>query len=76
MPCQDSKLKASADNPNTTRVRKGVSPWAVLLMPNKVYLYSKIATGYLSFRTPKVRKSGLLNPEPQRIKIEISKSGY
>lgn len=50
LPCQDSKLKTSADNPNTTRVRNGINPWAVLLMPNKVYLYSKIATGYLSFR--------------------------
>lgn len=45
---QVSKLKTSADNPNTKMKKE--NPWAVLLKPNKAYLYLKIATGYLNLQ--------------------------
>lgn len=54
---QVSKLKTSVDNPKT-KMKRGENPWVVLLKPNKVYLYSKIATGYLSLQ--RVKRLGSL----------------
>lgn len=73
---QVSKLKTSADNPNT-KMKKGGNPWAVLLMPNKVYLYSKIATGYLSLQ--QLKRLGSLNSKILslwEVEIQASENGH
>lgn len=52
---QSSRLPLPIQTPKWER---GENPWAVLLMPNTVYLHSKIATGYLSLQ--KLKRWGSL----------------
>lgn len=73
---QVSNLKTSADNPNTN-LKKGGNPWPVLSMPNKVDLYSKIATVYLRLQRLKRLKSLFFKiPSLCKVEIQVSESGH
>ena len=71
---QSSRLPLTIQTPKWER---GENPWAVLFMPNKVYLYSKIATGYL--RVQKLKRLGNLVFKTLRlwkVGIQFSENGH
>lgn len=71
---QSSRLPLPIQTPKWER---GKNPWAVLLMPNTVYLYSKIATGYLSLQ--KLKRLGSLILQilsPWEVELQVSKGGH
>lgn len=71
---QSSRLPLTIQTPKWER---GENPWAVLLIPNKVYLYSKIATGYLSLQ--KLKRLGSLNFKILslwEVEVQVSENGH
>lgn len=71
---QSSRLPLTIQTP---KWKRGENPWAVLLMPNKVYLYSKIATGYLSLQ--KLKRLGSLNFKILslwEVEAQVSENGH